>query len=581
MILKPKTKRVIFTVLTTFFLLSFFSFGMPQEVRAELKVGEKKELNRDDYDFNCGAEKRENIGLTNFYVITCRWNKFEETGVFYNVYFEAYLTSKILKPFGIDKSSSTTKFTDKTNNNFTSGEAHLDLDFSGTFLGIDFSQGFADSANETLKVTVEKDPDFDSVEKKYEILKEIAQHPTISLTDLKNVGIDREKILNTKDITKSLTGDLGLIGDINRLKNDYCGSDGRKCDSDETKKFSGIIEHSIEIRNLTAAKYLAQHSDKCKELPSDEKKDCVAEDEEVKRLIEIIKTNEETRNKEPDIKTGGTESGKCPKLGKFDILGLFTNDEYKESGILTTITCFFLQFIITLAGKLRDWITIDEMKNVINIYDVTKPGSFAVNMWNAILGVINGLFVLSFLLMAAINVVGPIFKIKMYNDWRFQNKVPAIIGAIILANVSLAIANLVIMFANAITNLFLGKVEKAIEIGAFDLSGQNLLPAVIITIVVVVISVLWLYYYLVLWVRVIVINILIIFAAAPYIVGLVPVPEIDTQAKKWFGLFTKWVFMGPMLALFLWLTIQAIDLAGTGSLTGSPDNSLNINKLLN
>ena len=278
------------------------------------------------------------------------------------------------------------------------------------------------------------------------------------------------------------------------------------------------------------------------------------------------------KNFELEIGVATGTSGLCPDMSTMGILDVFkgypTNNG--NSGTGTNIACLIAKGILGIAQWINGIAGPEAVQNVVVLYNVTT-NDFVLRAWKSIRDFINALFVISFLIAAAATVISPIIKNKLFDNWKVQRMVPTIVGMVFLVNFSLAICSFLILFSNALCNFFLKALESnplisstTNNIYCYGLANVNYLYALVIAITILIMAFIFIYIYIIMWVRVIIINLLVIFSAIPYVGNILPFEQVKKYTGQWWGQFTKWLFMAPIICLFLYLTVLLMNATGAG-----------------
>ncbi|HRY59954.1 MAG TPA: hypothetical protein P5096_01090 [Patescibacteria group bacterium] len=294
----------------------------------------------------------------------------------------------------------------------------------------------------------------------------------------------------------------------------------------------------------------------------------------------LTKAEVQAAAKTAAVKGGSSSSSgdasKCPDdVSGMDFMGLMKDFKQLPKNMFCK---FFDIFLFPPRLLVNNFLTTDRMSNSLTLPTNIAAGNFVIEMWTIIRNIINVLFMLAFMIMALLNVLntlglGSVLGQKL-ESWQVKKMIPAMIGAVVLVNFSLSICNLFVDASNYLVGLFLqssgsGGIAEGIDPifnGGFSafmvLDGVALAAVVVKVIAIWAFTIVLLYTWMILWVRKIIVQLLFIFSATPYIANVIPFKQVTDLVGKWTGYFVQWVFMGPLVALFLYISAKAISITG-------------------
>ncbi len=222
--------------------------------------------------------------------------------------------------------------------------------------------------------------------------------------------------------------------------------------------------------------------------------------------------------------------------------------------------------VVSLVGKLIGvfmgfWFSIMQYNDFIK-------APFVVNGWIIIRDICN----LGFILVLLAISLGSILHIDRYS---YRVYLPKLLLMAILINFSKLIAGIIIdigqvmmlAFGSHIINLGAGNIMNSLgitvllslspntptKITAAAILGSVLLAAIFAIIAFIVIAIIT----ITLVTRIVMLWILVVLSPIAYLFSASPVGK--SYASQWWSEFIKWVFYGPILIFFVWLSFQAIQ----------------------
>lgn len=220
-------------------------------------------------------------------------------------------------------------------------------------------------------------------------------------------------------------------------------------------------------------------------------------------------------------------------------------------------------FLVTVVGLL---IEIARYNDFINA-DAVLTG------WVVLRDIANMFVVLVLLLIA----FGTILRLDQY---KLNSMLPKLILMAVLVNFSRVISGLIIDASQVVTLTFLSAYQEAgagnimsalkltdvltIEPGGGkvtnsikELTGDDLVGAYFFALILMIVSLVTVAVYLVVFaVRIVVLWLLIVVSPMAYILSAVPGGQ--QYSSQWWGMFSKYVVVGPVLAFFLWLSLASL-----------------------
>lgn len=211
------------------------------------------------------------------------------------------------------------------------------------------------------------------------------------------------------------------------------------------------------------------------------------------------------------------------------------------------------------------------MREANNIDDSTLE-----NVWTNARNVSLGLLTLALLIIALANILQ--IDLEKYGVTRM---IPHIVISIVMVYFSFFIARLLLdvasalqaflvtnnLDATALDNLNLAAQVKPADLG--NLTGTTLI--LIIAAIIAIVAFLWLIFVLV--IRKVVIYFLIAIAPIAFIMNILPFTQ--SLYSQWWQKYWKWVFMGPAIAFFLYLTNEFVTKGfGYSIATGGNDAAM-------
>jgi len=232
-------------------------------------------------------------------------------------------------------------------------------------------------------------------------------------------------------------------------------------------------------------------------------------------------------------------------------------------GTVASVLVGMLGWLITLV--IRILVAIAQYNNFINSPVVSKG-------WILIRDLCNMFFILILLIIAFSTVLG-------YERWHYKKMLPALLIAAVLINFSKLICGALIDLSQVIMLTFVAAFAPAAEgnfaqlvgltellemserlgqtvgekIGDWEIAASYVLAVIFALIfLVVLIAILAL-----LLIRIIYLWFLTVLSPFPFIGQIVPgLPQ--SYANRWWAEFTKQLFIGPILAIFLWLSLSMV-----------------------
>ncbi|MBI2448265.1 hypothetical protein HYV44_01755 [Candidatus Microgenomates bacterium] len=580
-----KIRRAIFIVLATFLVLPFLMAGLNQNPALAVvnKLSELKSTPDKFGSVDCSFEvigKKGNFltGYKRDYSVSCTWEKSQTDGARYALFYNQATGNKI-EPVCFpstdkiesldDNKARECLYTDESKMVFVeriTGQNANQLDSAMENVLKDWGLQVAYYDNTPQNLTYSQlnelsDEEKESITKLQDLYSKIVEDTRAVQTaeELKNISTaDTEAFMAERDRWKPSSKDFCYF-----VKN---GDEAKDKDGNEIsqERVDACTKATTEISNMQTVVLLAQTAinSSCSGALSDcsEYTAFVQKSEEIEELLEL--KGEQSLSKDP--LGPGANKNTCPP--SYNFFTLFSG----KHDVFVSIGCWFLSLLLAIKRFIFGWINPELLSKVLLVYGVTEGNNQVVEVWGTIRNIINIGFLLSFLAMALLNIVG--YDLK---TWQFRRMIPAIVGAILLVNFSLAICNFIILFMNVLTNFFLfGEPNATSSSASLDslfglgketidqLADKTFGAALVQVILSWAFSIILLYLYLLLWVRVIVLNILFMFSAIPYLANVAPVKAIKEQTGKWWDMFMKWAMMGPMVALLLYVAAKTIAVAG-------------------
>lgn len=233
------------------------------------------------------------------------------------------------------------------------------------------------------------------------------------------------------------------------------------------------------------------------------------------------------------------------------------------------IASLFLQIASLFVGIMAFFVSL--LINVASYSDfINMPG--VVVGWTLVRDIANMFFVVILLLIA----FGTILGLEQYH---YKKLLPRFVGAAILINFSRLITGLIIdasqvimmTFVNAIAQVGGGNFIQVFQInnawkvaqGSSDAGGlEQIITAMFVMVLIFIAAVLIGMFALLLVLRMVTLWVLIVLSPLAALLYTVPAGDFKKYYDEWWGKFKANVFLGPVVAFFLWL---ALTMSGDGT----------------
>lgn len=247
---------------------------------------------------------------------------------------------------------------------------------------------------------------------------------------------------------------------------------------------------------------------------------------------------------------------------------------------------FFLGLLFILGLFALVYFLVPQTTHAYTMHEeLTYPGTPGVggnggtqwvfNVWKVMLGIANVVIVIVLLFLAAINILH-----LQYDTYQIKKSLPLLIGGAIAANFSILICRMIVDFANVLTATFadsqtvaqgymcalgLDPTGQAVMLNAMlNPTGAVGMGLIVIIFIVLAVLIAVLIMAFLLWIRKYVIFILT--AVSPVAFILYAFPPTQGVFKTWWSWFIKWVFMGPIFMVILWVASEIGNNNCTGGL---------------
>ncbi|MEK7102709.1 MAG: hypothetical protein AAB912_03710, partial [Patescibacteria group bacterium] len=192
--------------------------------------------------------------------------------------------------------------------------------------------------------------------------------------------------------------------------------------------------------------------------------------------------------------------------------------------------------------------------------------------WTLVRDIANMFFVVILLLIAFGTILG-------LDQYHYKKLLPRFVGAALLINFSRLITGLIIdaaqvimmTFVNAISQVGGGNFIQAFQIneqwkvahgGAATGGLEQIITALLVMVLIFVAAVLIGMFALLLVLRMVTLWVLIVLSPLAALLYTVPAGDFKKYYDEWWGKFKANVFLGPVVAFFLWL---ALTMVGDGT----------------
>lgn len=193
-----------------------------------------------------------------------------------------------------------------------------------------------------------------------------------------------------------------------------------------------------------------------------------------------------------------------------------------------------------------------------DLIESTSNEKWIFTVWRTTLGLADIFVVLVLLFLAIINIAH-----IQYDTYAIKKSLPLLIIGVIMANFSMLIVRMIVDVAQVLTNTFIGGqgtesfvngVLCSVAINsdsglATTLTGPLSLILIILFGILILIGVVVASFLL--WIRLVVIYALA--AVAPLAFIMLAFPPTAGLFKKWWGWFSQWVFMAPIMMFLFWM----------------------------
>lgn len=247
------------------------------------------------------------------------------------------------------------------------------------------------------------------------------------------------------------------------------------------------------------------------------------------------------------------------------------------SGQIAQILSWLVLFMAQIVGKLLTWLT-DILVKLFAINNFNNIEGVIIG-WTIIRDLCNMFFILGFIIIA----FATILRVESYS---LKSTLPKLIIAAIVINFSRTICGLLIDFSQVITLTFANGIgypgffmdslgiNKILTIKNdlnFELESWAILQALFLALILLIIALFVIVMFVVVLLgRIIMFWILTILS--PLAFFAYALPGTKQLFSKWWGEFSKYLIVGPVIAFFTWLSIKISSSIGSGK----GDNILNI-----
>lgn len=188
----------------------------------------------------------------------------------------------------------------------------------------------------------------------------------------------------------------------------------------------------------------------------------------------------------------------------------------------------------------------------------TTTQGWMFDVWKVTLGLADIFVVLVLLFLAIVNILH-----IQYDTYAIKKTLPKLIIGVVMANFSVLICRMIVDVAQVLSNTFIGQdphefVSKLICSVAlkaeangfytFALSGASLILNILFFFLILIGIVIAAF---LLYIRFVVIYALV--AAAPLAFIMLAFPPTESIFKKWWGWFSQWVFLAPVMMFVFWM----------------------------
>jgi hypothetical protein len=279
-----------------------------------------------------------------------------------------------------------------------------------------------------------------------------------------------------------------------------------------------------------------------------------------------------------DIYISGEKIFALDDLGQF-VMPIQNADLLIDIKIKDAATDLFEKAINMIIAALSDalkWCS-QQIANVFNwANDLNSPASRPLKLiWTNVRNLSLSVLTLGILIIAFANILN--FDIEKYG---LNKMLPKLFIGVGLSYFSYFIASVLLEASAALQALLIGNGMgnahasfPALNVsgnvtGAAQAAGNLIVSGILIIIAAIIAVVAFLYLLLIGLLRIVVITFLVVIAPFAYIMNILPFTEFIY--KMWWTRFIKWVFMGPAIMFFLYLTNEFLVTGfGNSSLTGS------------
>lgn len=214
-----------------------------------------------------------------------------------------------------------------------------------------------------------------------------------------------------------------------------------------------------------------------------------------------------------------------------------------------------------LSGNFQQLLPTYGVSHAQNLHMALVAGQgpdWIFNIWRTALALANVVVIVILIFIAVVNILH-----LQYDTYAIKKSVPLLIGGVIMSNFSLLICRMIVDAAQVIANTFasdpgglardllcsIGFSVNAGQVNINIMALQFSLVLIIFVFILILIAVLILSFLL--WIRLYVIYLLV--AVAPVAFILYAFPPTQSLFKQWWSWFIRWVFMGPIIMLLVWV----------------------------
>ena len=195
-----------------------------------------------------------------------------------------------------------------------------------------------------------------------------------------------------------------------------------------------------------------------------------------------------------------------------------------------------------------------------DLVPATSQEQWIFTIWKTCLGIANAFVVIVLIFLAVVNILH-----IQYDTYAIKKSLPFLIIGVLMANFSMFIVRMFVDVAQVLTNTFIGQnmdqtqgfvngllCSVALDAeGGFAGSMLETLSLILIIVFGLLILIGVVVAAFLLWIRFVVIYALA--ACAPLAFMMLAFPPTQSIFKKWWGWFSQWVFLGPVMMFVFWM----------------------------